>query len=99
MSQADVYMDVPVVRNTAKTLGTIGEVLRTVGNVLEALATTLRATAFVGLVGGYALAQTIDTVRPHIERMGEQCSELERDVNASVDAYERGDATGATRFF
>ena len=99
MSQADVYMDVPVVRNTAKTLGTIGQVLGTVSRALEALAATLKTTAFVGLVGGYALAQTIDTVRPHIERVGEQCLELQRDVDASVTAYERGDLLGSTRFY
>jgi hypothetical protein len=92
-------MDVDAVRGTARTLGRIGEVLGTVGNALEGLVQTLRATAFIGLVGGFAVAQTIETVRPQIERMGEQCLELERDVNASADAYERGDATGATRFY
>jgi hypothetical protein len=95
----EVYMDIPAVRNTAGTLGTIGDVLRAVARALQVLVQTLRATAFVGLVGGFALAQTIDTVRPHIERVSEKCLELQRDVNASVDAYERGDAQGATRFF
>jgi hypothetical protein len=92
-------MDIPAVRNTAQTLGTIGATLDTVAKVLEALSTTLKVTAFIGLVGGAALAQLIDTIRPHIEQISEKCKELDKDVRASVDAYERGDARGATRFY
>lgn len=95
----EVYMDVPAVRDMAKNFGTIGEVLNTVAKVLEALVLILKTTAFIGLVGGYAVAQFIDSIKPHIEQMAEKCEELSKDLGASVDAFERGDALGATRFY
>jgi hypothetical protein len=95
----EVYMDVPAVRNMAKNFGTIGEVLTTVAKVLEALVLILKTTAFIGLVGGYAVIQFIETIKPHIEEMAKKCEELNTDLAASVDAFERGDALGATRFY
>jgi hypothetical protein len=58
----------------------------------------LKATAFVGLVGGLAVAHYIDSVRPQIEDIAEKCEELNKDLDASVEAYERGDELGSTRF-
>ena len=97
-SAQGVYMDTDAVRGMAKTFGTISEVLLTVAKTLEALSMTLKTTAFVGLVGGYAVAQFIDQIKPRIEDMGEKCEELNKDLDASVDAYERGDELGSTRF-
>lgn len=97
-SSQGVYMDTNAVRGFSKTFGTIGDVLRAVSKTLEALAMTLKATAFIGLVGGYAVAQMIDQIQPQIEEMGERCEELSKDLNDSVDAYERGDELGSTRF-
>jgi hypothetical protein len=98
-SRDGVYMDVPAVRNIAKRFGTISDVLKNVSKVLQALITTLKTTAFVGMVGGLALAQYMETIKPFIDNMAKQCAELSKDVSASVDAYERGDAQGATRFY
>lgn len=94
----EIYMDIPAVQNIAKTFGDISEVLKTVSKVLEALVLTLKTTAFIGLVGGYAVAQFIETIKPHIDELAEKCAELMKDVNASIAAYERGDAQGAARF-
>lgn len=95
----EVYMDIPAVRNMAKNIGTVGEVLNTVSKVLEALMLILNTTAFIGLVGGAAVAHYIDMVKPHIDELAAKCEELMNDLGASVDAYERGDAVGATRFY
>lgn len=95
----EVYMDVPAVRDMAKAFGTISEVLQTVVKVLEALIMTLKTTAFIGLVGGAAVAHFLEMIKPHIEDLAEKCAELNKDLDASVDAYERGDALGATRFY
>lgn len=95
----EVYMDIPAVRNMAKTFGNISEVLDAVNKVLEGLLMILRSTAFIGLVGGFAVMSFIEMVKPHIEQMAEKCQELMQDLNKSVDAYERGDALGATRFY
>lgn len=94
-----VFMDVPAVRNIAKNFNTISTVLKNVCKVLEMLSNTLKATAFIGMVGGLALAHFIDTIRPYIEQVAQKCEELFQDLNASVDAFERGDALGATRFY
>lgn len=98
MAGQGVYMDVPVVRDMGKKFGNIGEVLTTVNKALETLSNILKATAFVGLVGGYAVAQFIDNMRPQIEDMAEKCEELNKDLEASANAYENGDEAGSARF-
>jgi hypothetical protein len=94
-----VYMDIPAVRTMAKNFGTISEVLEAVNKVLEGLLMILRTTAFIGLVGGFALMAFIELIKPYIKQMADKCQELMEDLNKSVDAYERGDALGATRFY
>jgi hypothetical protein len=95
----EVYMDIPAVRDMAKTFGQIGEVLEAVDKVLKGLIEILNVTAFIGLVGGLALKMFLEMIEPQIKKMAEKCKELMRDVNASVNAYERGDRQGATRFY
>jgi F0F1-type ATP synthase beta subunit len=99
MNNDEVYMDVPAVREMAKGLGTIGETLTNVVKVLDMLLTTLKTVAFIGLVGGAAVAQFIEMIKPYIEKLAAKFTELSGDVNASVDAFERGDQIGATRFY
>lgn len=97
-SQQGVYMDTDAVRGMAKSFGTISDVLRAVAKTLESLVMVLKTTAFIGMVGGYAVAQYIETMKPPIEDLSEKCEELSKDLDASVDAYERGDELGSTRF-
>lgn len=97
-SSQGVYMDTDAVRGMAKSFGTIGDVLQAVNKAMQTLSNVLKATAFVGLVGGYAVAQYIDSIRPQIEDIAEKCEELNKDLDASADAYERGDELGSTRF-
>lgn len=97
-SSQGVYMDTDAVRGMAKSFGSIGDVLQAVNKAMQTLSNVLKATAFVGLVGGYAVAQYIDSIRPQIEDIAEKCEELNKDLDASVDAYERGDELGSTRF-
>ena len=99
MANDEVYMDIPAVRDIAKGFDTISDVLNTVNKVLEGLVLTLKTTCFIGLVGGYAVVQFIETIKPYIEEMAEKCAELNKDLNDSIDAYERGDALGASRFY
>ena len=94
-----VYMDVPAVRDLAKGFHTISEVLTAVGKALDALSNVLKAVAFMGLVGTAAVARFIDGIKPDIDRMAAKCAELNTDLTASVDAFERGDEQGATRFY
>lgn len=95
----EVYMDIPAVREMSKSFDTISDVLNAVAKALEMLANVLKATAFIGLVGGFAVLMVIEQVKPYIEEMAEKCAELAKDLTASIDAYERGDLMGATRFY
>ncbi len=95
----EVYMDIPAVENMSNQLANISEVLAAVNMVLEGLSMILKTTAFIGMVGGYAVANFIDRIKPYIKEMSDKCEELSKDVKASVRAYERGDALGATRFY
>lgn len=95
----EVYMDVPAVRGMAKKFGEIGETLANVNKVLESLSNTLKAIAFIGFVGTAVAAQYIDTIRPYIKQISDKSIELGKDLNTSVDAFERGDQLGATRFY
>lgn len=97
-SDTQVYMRVPAVRNMAKNFSNISNVLMNVAKVLEVLTTLLKTTAFIGLVGGYAVAQFIDQIRPQIKTMADKCAEMNQDLLAAVAAFERGDQEGATRF-
>ncbi len=94
----EVFMDIPAVREMSSSFDTIGDVLQGVAKALEILANILKATAFIGMVGGFAVLMIIEQVRPYIEEIAEKCLELAKDLTASIDAYERGDTLGATRF-
>ena len=94
-----VYMDIPAVKNISNTLKKVSNTLKTVAKTLEALANVLKTTAFIGFVGGAALLQVIETIKPYIQRMAQQTGELSKDVMDPVLAFERGDAQGATRFY
>lgn len=95
----EVYMDIPAVRQMAQRFDNIGDLMENVNSKLELLVNTLKATAFIGLVGGGAVIMFIEMIKPHVKFMADKCHELHRDLNASVAAYERGDQRGATRFY
>jgi hypothetical protein len=96
--EEETYLDVPAIRNMARLFDAIGGVMRAVSAALQALMLVLQTTAFVGLVGGAAVEHYIARIQPEVKRLADLCEEMSRDVDTSVDAYERGDAAGATRF-
>jgi hypothetical protein len=95
----EVYMDVPAVRGIARNFGQMEQVLRAMSRSLETAVATLKTTAFIGLVGGYAVAAFLESVKPVIDRYADRCNEMNNDLDASATAYQNGDAQGATRFF
>ncbi|KPL91867.1 type VII secretion target [Herpetosiphon geysericola] len=98
MAAAKIEMNVGPVQQIAKTINTVGQVLKTVAKVLEVLSTTLKATAFIGLVGGAAVANYIDQFRPQIEKMAEKCIEITQDVNTAIKNFQNQDFTASGRF-
>jgi len=45
------------------------------------------------------MIQLINQIKPFIDEMAKKTAEISKDLGASVNAYERGDAQGATRFY
>jgi hypothetical protein len=66
---------------------------------METAITTLKTTAFMGLVGGYAVATFLERIKPVVDQYAAKCNEMGNDLNASATAYQNGDAQGSTRFF
>lgn len=97
-SDTQVFMRVPEVRKMARRFSDISKVLTNVAKVLDALTITLKTTAFIGLVGGFAVAQFIDQIRPPIKQLAEKCEQFNKHLVAAAAAFERGDAEGATYF-
>jgi hypothetical protein len=95
----EVYMDVPAVRGIARNFGQMEDVLRVASRSMETAIATLKTTAFMGLVGGYAVATFLDRIKPVVDQYAAKCDEMENDLNASATAYQNGDARGSTRFF
>lgn len=96
---ADVIMDVPAVNSMADRFGQMGTVLKEINNVLEVCMTILQTTAFVGLVGGVAIARYLGSLKPVIEKFSEKSFELSNDLKAAAEAFQNGDAEGATKFY
>jgi uncharacterized protein YukE len=94
----EIFMDVPAVRNVATRFGEMGETLQGVNKAMEAAIAMLKASAFVGLFGNYAYAQYLEQLQPIVEDYANRCVEMSGDLQASAEAYERGDAAGATKF-
>lgn len=95
----EVYMNVPVVRKMSRNFSAISSTLKKVSKTLQTLMNILRATAFVGLVGGLAVERYISTYKPYIDKLAKDTAEISKDLSAAADAYERGDSQGALRFY
>lgn len=93
-----VFMNVPAVRKMSRNFSAISRVLKNVSKTLQMLMNILKATAFVGLVGGLAVERYISMIKPQIDRLAKDSAEIAKDLTAAADAYERGDAQGALRF-
>lgn len=98
MTVEEIYMDVPAVRDIAKQLQQISDVLKAVCKALDVIVNLLKATAFFGMVGNLVAVQFIESVKPYIEDVSEKCSDYCSKVNKAADNYERGDLAAANRF-
>lgn len=99
MAQNEVYMNIPEVEDIAKTFATVSDVLKGVATAIGVLINILYSTAFIGLVGGLAQAHFLEIMKRQLDQMADKAEEISQDVSAAVQAYERGDAAGATKFY
>ena len=94
----EVFMDIPQVQKLAESFGNFGEILQGVAKALEAAIMVLKMTAFVGLVGGFAVERYLSMVKPRVENMAKKMHELQRDVTGAINNYQTGDESGSNRF-
>lgn len=94
----EVYMEVARVQKMADSFGTFGQILKDVAKGLEAAITILKVTAFVGMIGNWAVASWLERIKPRVEKMSQKMFELQGDVKGAIDHYTTGDLTGSNRF-
>jgi len=94
----EVYMDIPQVQKMAESFGNFGEILRGVAKALEVAIMVLRTTAFVGLVGGFAVERYLSMIKPRVENLAKKMDELNGDLTGAINHYQTGDESGSRRF-
>ncbi|MCB0077448.1 MAG: hypothetical protein KDD73_08465 [Anaerolineales bacterium] len=99
MANQEVYMDVNALLAIARIYKERGELVVVASRRIERLSTLLRDNAFAGRVGGAILSHHIDYMRPSLLEWARKSIQIGDDLQASVEAYQRGDEQGATRFY
>lgn len=99
MPEEVTYMDIPEVKKISQIFGNVSDVLKGVSAALQAAITILKTTAFVGLVGGLAVAHFMENLKPQVDKLADQCAELSTDVAAAVKAFEDGEEEGSRKFY
>ena len=94
-----VFMDTDAVEKIADGFDTASQVLEGVSKALEVIMNTLRATAFIGLVGGLAVERYLSFLKPQVDNMAEYCAEINQDLKTAVRLYINGDKQGSSRFY
>lgn len=94
----EVYMDIPQVQKMAESFKNFGDTLRDVAKKLEAAITVLKLSAFVGLVGGYAVQHFLQIVKPRVEKLAQKMDELSGDLTGAINHYRDGDESGSSHF-
>jgi len=98
MAEEGVFMDYNAVQRMSDGFRSMADVMKTVGQGLEIAIDTLKVSAMFGLVGNLALANYLDNIKPHVDRLGEKFSELSYDLMGAIISYRDGDTSGSKRF-
>lgn len=98
MASADVSMNIPDVENMADVFGTMADVAKAIAKALQIIIMTLKAAAFIGLIGTAAIAMFLERIQPAIEKLGEKFEELKLDLFGAIVSYRDGDNSGSQRF-
>lgn len=95
---AEVSMDYDAVEKMSDGFRQSSEALKTTSQVLESAIQVLKATAFFGLVGNYALAMYLEGIKPNVDRLANTCDELSLDLMGAITSMRDGDTSGSQRF-
>lgn len=98
MPEQEVYLDVPAVTSMAHAFGGFSDALKTVSSILQGAIDLLNATAFIGDVGGAAVAAWLGTIKPNVDNLANKMSELQNDIMGAINNYVTGDTSGSSRF-
>ncbi|NUM45022.1 MAG: hypothetical protein HUU38_09965 [Anaerolineales bacterium] len=99
MAEEGVYMDLDAMQTMAGAFDTMSDILTTVERVMHAAMITLRATAFVGLVGGAAVERYLSSTQPIVKQLAEKSKEINLDLISAIVYFRDGDDSGSKRFF
>ena len=98
MAEEGVYMDTEAVLGMGDQFGNFGDILEGVDSALLTAMDILKATAFIGLVGGFAVEQFLAQIEPIVKQMADKCKELKLDLIGAVVSYRDGDDSGSQKF-
>ena len=94
MPHSEEFMIPDQVQRIAQGFENIANVLKAVSTALEACMMVLRATAFIGLVGGTAVERYLAAIKPEIDKMQAKCAEISGDMQASVTKWLKASEAG-----
>src|SRR3990170_3822870 len=94
----ETAMDYETVETIAKTFDGMGDIFRTAAKALEAAIIILKATAFISLGATEALAAYLSNIKPHVEKLGNQPEELNRDLLNAIKEHREADQAAAGKF-
>ena len=94
MALETTYMDFDKMKSISEGFQDAAQVLNGVVRALEAAMAVLKMTAFVGMVGGAALERFIAAIKPRIEELAKQFTEMSDDINGAMEAFRAAQEAG-----
>jgi flavoprotein len=95
---SEVYMNIPEVERISQGFESAAEVLGEISQVMQRVSDVLKATAFIGAVGGAAVIYWLDTIQPVVQQLSDYCEEVHSDIDIAVQNFINGDTDAAGRF-
>ncbi len=86
------------VQSMANTFNTTGEVLDAVAKALEVAIMAAHAAAFFSLGASEMLAQWLEGIKPHVEKLAKMSYEVHDDIKSAIKFVQTGDTDGSRRF-
>jgi hypothetical protein len=88
------FMDYDAVRGISNGFDDAAQVLDAINKALEAAMMTLKMTAFVGLVGGFAVQAFIEQLQPRVEFLARECQEYAEKLNTAIQTAQQAEQAG-----
>src|SRR5512142_1285483 len=86
------------VQAMANTFNTTGEVLDAVSKALEVAIMAAHAATFFSFGGSELLAQWLEGIKPHVDKLSKMSYEVHNDIQSAVKFVQTGDTDGSRRF-